>query len=310
MSKYNNVLYKQNAMKKNILLFTLVFFFLSSNAQYRKGIRSNIANHQIGFSIGAANYLGDLANKGGFPIFSEINSKAFRPTLGLNYRNNFTYYSSFNAEILYAQITGDDANTKSDPYPIKRNIHFRTDIIDISAMIEWNFIPYEIGSTKRRVGPYFGIGISGFYFNPQAELNGQWVDLQPLGTEGQGIIPETKKYSRFNLAIPVSTGIKYNITKQLAIGFEIQYRVTFTDYLDDVSSASYVSEKLLADNYDASKAAIVNQLAYRAIDPDFSPRDSDYRGNPTNNDHYFLMMVSVAYRIPTDGRFFPKMGKK
>ena len=74
--------------------------------------------------------------------------------------------------------------------------------------------------------------VSIYNFNPQAEnRNGQWVDLQPLGTEGQGTTayPERKKYARTQIAIPFGGGIKYTLNERLNIMFSFSARKSLTD---------------------------------------------------------------------------------
>jgi len=293
-------------MKKITLTIFLFAVVYGLNAQRKKDWKPQSLNHQIGFSLGTANYLGDLANKSVVPIIGGLNGKAFRPTLGMNYRYNFTYFTSIRAEVVYARLYGNDANTNGDPHRLNRNLHFKTDLLDFSAMIEWNILKYEIGSKKRNFTPYIGVGIAGFYFNPQAELDGKWYELQPLGLEGQGK-NGVKKYAQVNVAIPFTTGIKYNVNKSLALGVEFQYRITFTDYLDDVSDNKYLPKQFFYDNYSAEEAKLRDQLAYRAIDSSLSPRATDVRGDPKGNDHYFVFLLTLAYKIPNEGRFFPKV---
>ena len=64
--------------------------------------------------------------------------------------------------------------------------------------MEFNFLPFQPGNPLYTWTPYVYSGISIFHFNPQAEnKNGEWVNLQELGTEGQGttFFPEKEKYS-------------------------------------------------------------------------------------------------------------------
>jgi len=286
---------------------TFLFMGLLSITYSQNDIKPQYLNHQIGISMGTSNYLGDLANKGTAPIVGEINAKAFRTAMNFNYRYNFTYYTSLKAELMYIRLYGNDANTDYDVFRLNRNLHFRSDIVDLNVMVEWNIMKYEIGSNKRNFTPYIGLGVAGFYFNPQAQLDGKWLNLAEYGTEGQGIIPDKEKYSQFQFALPFSLGVKYNINSFLAIGFDFQYRFTFTDYIDDVSSNYYVDKATFDNNYSKEKADIVNRLAYRAIDPEFSPRATDVRGDPNNNDHYFLMVLNLSYKLSNDNRFFPKV---
>lgn len=55
------------------------------------------------------------------------------------------------------------------------------------------------------------------------------VKLRPLQTEG-------KAYSPIGVAIPFGLGFRYKLAKNWDLAFEVGWRYTFTDYLDDVSS--------------------------------------------------------------------------
>ena len=60
------------------------------------------------------------------------------------------------------------------------------------------------------VSPYILAGIGYFHFNPQANLNDNYVDLQPLHTEGQGFAeyPNVKEYKLSQINFPVGIGSK------------------------------------------------------------------------------------------------------
>ena len=285
-------------MKKFILVILFLGVLSITFSQRHRGYkRKPEPNEEIGLSLGVSNYLGDLAHKGKIPIINESNPLAFRPAGGIFYRNNFSNFTSFKAALQVGGLYGNDAQTNGDRARLNRNLHFKSIIIDADLMLEWNVLPYKIGDKRRMFTPYFGIGISGFYFNPKAKLNGRWVALQPLGTEGQGLIAGTKKYSLFQFAIPGSFGFKANITKKIALNIEFQYHYTFTDYLDDVSSDSYVPSELFYQNYIESVAADADALAYRAIDESLTPRNGDQRGDPNFKDNYYYVFISIAYKI-------------
>jgi hypothetical protein len=75
-----------------------------------------------------------------------------------------------------------------------------------------------------------------------------WFPLQPIGTEGQTASsidpqfpnrPAPKQYSLWQVAIPMGVHLDFIINKSWVIGAEIGFRMTFTDYLDDVSGYYY-----------------------------------------------------------------------
>jgi len=154
---------------------------------------------------------------------------------------------------------------------------------------------------------YGFVGLSTFYFNPRAKYNGKWYSLQPLHTEGEGLYPTRKNYSRFQLAVPAGIGFKYNIDKTSSIGLEYGLRKTFTDYIDDVSK-SYISKDVLAAEFGDVSAAL--------SDPSLAPVPpgvqgcqtcpNQQRGDPTDNDSYMFLLITYNYKLRTTRRGLPK----
>ena len=281
-------------MKKIIVPILLgVLFTFESKAQSYKS-----SGHEVGFSLGVANYLGDLSAQRGTWFFGEVRAKAFRPAVGLFYRNNFHKFLTFRTGLSIGEIYGNDKWALPESGRIARDLHFRSNIVDVSMMIEWNVLPYKIGDYKHKFTPYFGVGIAGVYYNPKAELNGQWVALQPLGTEGQGLVeyPYRTKYSKMAFSIPASFGLKFNLGRLWAIGTEFQYRHTFVDYLDDVSSV-YPNMDYYSNNYVQAVADEARALSYRGNEADLSNVEEMKRGNSSDNDAYFFIMINASFRI-------------
>jgi len=110
--------------------------------------------------------------------------------------------------------------------------NFRNDIYDLGLTGEFFFYENnDLGNTyKYRNGfrAYIFGGVGGFYSNPKTLYQGQWVALRPYATEGV-------HYKAINLNIPMGIGFYFTIDKTHRIGFEMNYRKTFTDYLDDIS---------------------------------------------------------------------------
>ena len=116
---------------------------------------------------------------------------------GVCFRNNFNERFSLNISFKKGKVTSYDSQSE-DEFIVSRNLDFQSKISELSANIEYNFSHYKIGSKKFNKAFYVFSGISGFKFNPKGLSDeGTWIDLQPLGTEGQGssIFPENDKYS-------------------------------------------------------------------------------------------------------------------
>ena len=161
-----------------------------------------------------------------------------------------------------------------------------------------NFLPYFTGSAKYNFAPYIFAGLSVFSYNPRAQYNGVWYDLQPLGTEGQGTTAYTgrKTYSLTQIAFPFGIGCKFSLNKLFCFGVEWGMRKTFTDYLDDVST-TYVDPVQL----EAEKGTVAAALSNRSItipgQPSIEPGKA--RGNSRTKDWYAFAGLTLTMKIIT-----------
>lgn len=289
------------SMMKN--LFTCCLLCLMALAmqaqQYGK-----LPVHEIGVGIGAANYLGDLSNTNDLFFFGGVETRAFRPALSVFYKSNFSNWFTFKSALNVSRIYGHDKwNANAD-----RNLHFRSNVTDLALMMEWNWLPYKTGARNRKFTPYIGAGLAGYFNNPKAELNGSWVRLQPLGTEGQGLLeyPNRTKYSLVGFAIPMSLGMKWHFGNHFGMGIEMNYRYVFSDYLDDVSTV-YPDLAFYENNLINAVAQEAIALSYREINGDPSTAANRNRGNSALNDAYFTVLVNLSYRIGQGSVVCPKL---
>lgn len=265
--------------------------------------------------VGAAQFLGDLGglNKTGThysPVDLEFSMT--RPAVSLGYRykvtKNFNWYSSFN----YLLVAGDDKLT-AEKYRNNRNLNFKSNIFELSTRAELAFFKHRAGHRynirntsgyKNRTWELLGfVGVGVFYFNPKGNQGAGWVKLQPLHTEGQGLPGGPKQYKRISISIPVGLSYRMMLNKYWSIGAEINYRKTFTDYIDDVST-SYYDKYALGQAYgpvavamaDPSKGTIPNATAPDGYGNGAQRGDKD-------KDSYMAVQITV-------GRFFPPKRSK
>jgi hypothetical protein len=228
---------------------------------------------------GTANYFGEMVNP------KEYGKTRYNIVVGGEYY--FTNRISGRAELMYFRIAGDDALADDDR--VERNLSFFSGNIELSTVGTISLFPmgqrfYQ--RPKLNVFAFAGVGL--LFMNPKAERqNGETVALQPLQTEGT-------KYSKFQPVIPYGLGVKYMIDPFFNFVVEGGYRLTFTDHLDDVSIERYPDPASL-------KSDLSREMSDRRRE-----RDPDYpilpglgkRGNPANNDGYFLLNVKVQYYLP------------
>lgn len=261
--------------KKIILVFNLLFGTFT------------FSQTELGFFIGTSFFHGDVGyNSLNFGNTDKlfINSKT---AIGLNFRKNLNTRMSFNFTLKKGQITSYDRDSE-DLFIRQRNLDFQSNILEVSSNFEFNFTHYKIGSKKFNKSLYIFTGISGFKFNPKGYYNGSWVELQPLGTEGQGsfLYPEREKYKLFSIGIPIGIGYKLNINNNLALNISWSWTLTKTDYIDDVS-LDYVSNNILSN-----QSQNLADKSYTGFSEGFQ------RGNSENMDKFGFFGVSLVYKIP------------
>jgi len=189
----------------------------------------------------------------------------------------------------YGNISAYDADSKNS-YEKARNLSFKSVIIDGTAQFEFNFLPYIHGSKDQFYTPYLFTGFSVFYFNPKAEYNGEFVELRPLGTEGQF---KGDEYYTVQGALTYGIGFKIDLSYEWSLNFELSARRLFSDYLDDVSTV-YPD----MDDLEAQRGQIAVDLSDRSM---VGPNEikigqaGRQRGDKNNNDTYVMFGIGLVY---------------
>jgi hypothetical protein len=243
-----------------------------SHTQTLKSKKLNALNFiKLTGGLGLSSYYGDICDGWDcYKLRHSLSAGAY-----FRYNNRF----SFRADGFWTRLANDD-----ETYKRHRNLGFRTDVFELSASTMFDIFPFEHKFGKRRaVEPYAHAGIGVVYFNPMGKLNDKWVSLNKYETEG-------KDYIKSSLVVPFGVGVRTRLRHDINIAGEFTYRLTFTDYLDDVSSKHYIEPSKFPGGA-TSEAAL---LSNRSDIPYFKER---VRGNPKRNDGYFTFSVKVEYMI-------------
>ncbi|MBL7865788.1 MAG: outer membrane beta-barrel protein, partial [Cyclobacteriaceae bacterium] len=232
------------------------------------------------FGTGTASYFGELKNDGDY-----IDA---RPSLNLGLQVFLSHRISARAEITWFQLAGTDAKANDDRQ--ERNLSFRANNYEMNVAGLINLTPHGRRYYQRpNLNLYAFAGIGLIYSNPKAEYQGEYVALQPLKTEGVS-------YSTFQPVIPFGLGLRIKSGPYFNVAIEGGYRMTFTDYLDDVSIRRYPDPASLSS--DLSRALSDRR---RELDPDYPVNPgTGVRGNPTANDGYFLLNVKLEFYLPSE----------
>lgn len=174
----------------------------------------------IGGGIGMTGYLGD-ANTSNLWRNPGVDGELllryiFNPRWAL--KTNF-----------YAGTLSGNTEQMTNVMPNGENFKFSTTFFELGEMAEFNFFPYGIGETYRklkRFTPYITAGL-GFNF---------WT---------------VEKTNHFAFNIPFGIGVKFKINKRLNLGMEFLMKKVFTDKLDgDNLSDPYQIKSSFAKNTD------------------------------------------------------------
>lgn len=267
-----------------------------------------------GVSIGAMNSLTDVggnagvAKKGIHDLY--LGDGYTHPCGSIYIAGVYKYAYGLRLEATYGGVSAADSSLKSvasySSGRYQRNLSFRSRISELSLVAEFYplYIFVDWANTKYdppKLSPYILGGIGVFHFNPQAkDSTGNWVDLQPLHTEGEGFpqYPNRKEYSLTQINFPVGVGLKYEISDKINIRAELMWRILQTDYLDDVST-TYIDPKYFAANLPPAQAQEAEYFNNRNknTSPAISGLNSypgTIRGDSKNNDTYFSFNIKVG----------------
>jgi hypothetical protein len=139
-----------------------------------------------------------------------------------------------------------------------------------------------------------------FQYQPKAKLDGKTYKLRDYGTEGQirSDVTGFDKYATSQFSLPIGMGIKYWVFDRWIASFEAGYRLTTTDYLDDVSGV-YVDKRVLAQGTGGNPTTPL--LADRSFEVDQAVgTQGKQRGDATSNDGFMFLNFSLTYNFKSD----------
>lgn len=249
-------------------------------------------HHEIGISVGAANYYGDLQHNW-FPTQQNL-SQTYRPSLGIQYKYFFNPRLGMRFGATYLQITAADSlsTVAADK---QRNLNFTNDMFEGYGAVEFNILPIRV-EDRFKVSPYVFAGIGAVYSNPYTnDREGKKTRLRDLGTEGQGVpgYPDRKTYSMVHAMFPVGGGVKFFIGKTVVMSAEVGLRYVASDYIDDVSRSYINMDTLLA--YKGQKAVDLSYRGNEIANWDGNYPDHKFqRGDFKKNDWYYTVGISAT----------------
>jgi hypothetical protein len=276
--------------KSSIIMKKCIFILLLSATVGQLNAQSGYKpkSSELGLHLGYSTYLGDLQPK-------DFTQSQPGVAIGASLRKYFTDRISAKFFANFTRLSAND-NRYGENYRY-RNLSFRNDVKELGFQAEISMFRFDNTNLKNadnkdyyNFTPYVFAGVNMFYSNPKALYQDQWVELQPLTTEGVS-------YGKVGVAIPFGLGFKYQTNSRMVVGVEFGLRKTFTDYLDDVSNSYPDMAKLKAD-----KGQQAIDLSWRADEKNSNakttlPQAGTRRGNPNQKDWYTLAQFVMSYNL-------------
>lgn len=256
---------------------------------------SSYYKFDVGGHLGVSNYLGEMGGKEQTrrDFIWDMKLNQTRWSIGGFARYKLNDFISVRADLAYCRIQGDDA-LSTNRGRRGRNLHFRNDILEFSGRAEiYIYNDNDVGNRGRHrldFKSFAFAGVGGFLHGPKAKYNGSWVKLRPLATEGVS-------YGKVSVCFPFGLGFFFTQRRHHRFGWEMGWKLTLTDYLDDVSTV-YADPSVLGS---AEAIDLANRHDEIAADQLSTVPSAVYykpgqkRGDPTHNDTYFYTAFTYSY---------------
>ncbi len=274
--------------KKWLILILMAITTFTAKAQL---MESFVHKAEIGIGIGGGHYFGDL----------NASARLNRPKMavGMFFRKQISNYIGLRISGDFTMLGYSDRYSEN-PIQRRRNLSFNNNIWELGISGDFNFFRFQPGFEGYEFTPYIGIGVGIFSYDPFAFLNGEKYLLRTLGTEGQGsaLYPDRPVYNPIGISIPFTLGFKYALNTRTNFFAEISYRFTNTDYLDDVSGASFAPDAF-------------QPLPNGSPSPGFLLQDRSYetgssigikgrqRGNSLKKDAFATLKIGLSFNLQT-----------
>jgi len=307
---------KNTIISQDIFFFLLIFAGNALKAQYYfydGNYYNNDLVFEIGGSVGAMNAFTDLGGRKGIgkKFVKDFNFKNTQFCGSMFFTAVYKNEIAIRLEATVGNVEAYDSilvkvkdNSEERYY---RNLSFRSSIQEIALVAEFHpfyiFGDYDEDHYPPSVSPYIVAGIGYFHFNPEAKLGNNWVNLQPLHTEGEGFseYPKVKNYKLSQINFPLGIGARYDVSPIINLRAEIVTRFLQTDYLDDVSGR-YVDPSVFA-NYlsgvQLNQALLLNDRHKPGAE---TAHPGGIRGNPKNNDSYITFNIKLGLTLGRERR--------
>ncbi len=255
-----------------ILLASCSSLIAQSNS-FRSNQFGSVRDRSLKITVGGGvtSYSGDLNDVG-----ERINTIV---SGGVMYK--FAPHLSLKTEFSFYRLSGTDVGGKNS----LRNLSFQSRNFEGYAGLMYELFDVEnpVRGQGLIVNPYVWAGLGFTTFSPYTTLDNTTYYLRRFKTEDVS-------YSAVTAVFPLGVGVRFEVSRRIGFSLEAAYRLTLSDYLDDVST-TYIGSSNITDVIRARLADRGPEIGqpYREI--------GGQRGNPNSKDGYATVMLKFEYLL-------------
>lgn len=202
-------------MLRKALFILFCFAFLAESLYAQR-------TAEVGLLVGRSYYIGEVNPE------THVGSDVGSFTYGGLFRYNLNMRYSLRLSAARTTLSAEDKQANL-LFNTARDLSFETKLTDISGVIEFNFLPFELGSKKHFFSPYLFVGLSVFNYDPSTKIGETEIERE-----------ETKGGTA--IAFPFGPGMKLSLGKNLSLAVEWGFRKTSKDDLDGLPNREDIFE--------------------------------------------------------------------
>lgn len=212
----------------------LFFLFLSiASFQLRSKAQQTKPPISIGVQLGTFIYQGDLVPSfvGSFRTVKPMVSFLVNKPVS----NNF----SIRASLSTGHISADESVYSNPSWRQARAFNFSANLTEISSVLLFDFADQSLDNTGR-ISPYLFAGAAVSLLN----IHRDWTKMNTAAFDQKspvliGLGQDTlHKLPSLLPVIPIGAGLRYTINQHWSVTTELNYRYSFSDYIDGFSKSA------------------------------------------------------------------------
>lgn len=193
----------------------------------------------VGINGGAIIYQGDLTPS------SSGSYKTASPVAGFSIARIINPYFAIRGNLALGKLRGDDAAYNDPAWRKSRALSFSTPVTELSAQFMWNPFGNSSNELGMRFTPYLFAGAGVNFVNISRDYSRMDTTVFSFNSKTQAGLQQDAATSlpRSLLVLPVGAGLAYRLGSRWSLNYELNFRYTFTDYLDGFSYTANPNQK-------------------------------------------------------------------